>query len=59
MSVASDEKSMSTKMQALVDAAKVCGADITYTVYPDGNHNAWDATYANPALYAWFLDHKN
>ena len=45
--------------QPIVDAAKACGVDITYTVYANGNHNAWDATYANPALYAWFLDHKN
>ncbi|MFA5833625.1 MAG: prolyl oligopeptidase family serine peptidase [Bacteroidota bacterium] len=30
---------------------------VKYTVYPDANHNAWDATYANPELYDWFLLH--
>jgi predicted peptidase len=44
--------------EVLVSAAKACGIDIRYTIYPGGNHNAWDATYANPELYAWFLDHK-
>jgi predicted peptidase len=45
--------------QPIVDAAKACGIDVTYTVYANGNHNAWDATYANPTLYGWFLEHKN
>ena len=45
--------------QTIVDAAKACGVDVKYTIYPRGNHNAWDATYANPELYAWLLSHKN
>ncbi len=45
--------------QPIVDAAKACGVDVKYTIYPGGNHNAWDATYSNPELYAWFLSHKN
>lgn len=28
-----------------------------FTLYPDANHNSWDATYANPELYEWFLQH--
>lgn len=44
--------------QAVVNDAKACGVDVRYTIYPNGNHNAWDATYANPDLYAWFLSHK-
>ncbi len=24
--------------------------DVRYTEYPEGNHNAWDATYADPAM---------
>ena len=35
----------------LVAAFKAAGArDIRYTEYPQGNHNAWDATYADPAM---------
>jgi len=30
---------------------------VKFTVYPEANHNAWDATYANPELYDWFLQH--
>jgi predicted peptidase len=44
--------------EAVVNDAKACGVDVRYTIYPNGNHNAWDATYANPDLYAWFLSHK-
>jgi predicted peptidase len=28
---------------------------VRYTEYPQGNHNAWDATYADPALWAWLF----
>jgi len=28
-------------------------ADVRYTEYPQGNHNAWDATYADAAMWAW------
>lgn len=31
---------------------------VKFTVYPEANHNAWDATYANPELYDWFLQHS-
>lgn len=29
-----------------------------YTEYPDGNHNAWDATYADPAMWEWLFAQK-
>ena len=29
--------------------------DVRYTEYPDGNHNAWDATYADSAMWAWLF----
>ena len=44
--------------ETVVNGAKACGVEVQYTIYPNGNHNAWDATYANPELYAWFLSHK-
>lgn len=31
--------------------------EVKFTLYPEANHNAWDATYANPELYEWFLQH--
>lgn len=37
-------------------AFKAAGArDARYTEYPEGNHNAWDATYADPAMWAWLF----
>lgn len=39
----------------LHQAARRVGADFRYTEYPDGNHNAWDATYADPALWDWLF----
>ncbi len=41
--------------QDMVDALKECGGDVQFTIYPEGNHNAWTETYANPELYKWFL----
>ncbi|SBV35476.1 conserved exported hypothetical protein [uncultured Stenotrophomonas sp.] len=29
--------------------------DARYTEYPQGDHNAWDATYADPALWQWLF----
>ena len=32
--------------------------DVKLTVYPDAEHDAWTATYANPELYRWLLAHQ-
>ncbi|MBD8695340.1 prolyl oligopeptidase family serine peptidase [Stenotrophomonas sp. CFBP 13718] len=40
-------------------AFKAVGArDARYTEYPDGNHNAWDATYADAAMWTWLFAQK-
>jgi len=31
--------------------------DVKLTVYPDAQHDCWTQTYANPELFAWFLQH--
>ncbi len=37
-------------------AFQAAGArDVRYTEYPQGNHNAWDATYADPAMWTWLF----
>lgn len=44
------------RLQAAFQAA---GArDVRYTEYPQGNHNAWDATYADPDMWAWLFAQK-
>lgn len=32
--------------------------DVRYTEYPEGNHNAWDATYADAAMWSWLWAQK-
>ncbi len=44
--------------QDMVDAVRACGGDVKFTVYPGVDHDAWTQTYANPALYQWFLQHR-
>ncbi|WP_305804646.1 phospholipase [Stenotrophomonas sp. YIM B06876] len=33
-------------------------ANIRYTEYPGTNHNAWDPTYRNPAMWQWLFQHR-
>ena len=28
------------------------------TIFPNDNHNSWDSTYSNPALYEWMLSKR-
>jgi predicted peptidase len=32
--------------------------EVKFTVYPGVGHDSWTQTYANPALYEWFLKYK-
>jgi predicted peptidase len=43
--------------QVMVDALKACGSNVRFTIYPHTDHDSWTQTYANPLLYAWFLEH--
>ena len=44
--------------EVMVQCLKEAGADARLTIYPDLDHDSWTVTYNNPALYAWFLEHK-
>ena len=35
-----------------------CGGHVKATYYPDANHDSWTATYDNPEVYDWMLQHK-
>jgi predicted peptidase len=43
------------RMQAAMQAL---GGEVRYTEYPQANHNAWDAAYAEPELVPWLLAHR-
>ena len=45
--------------QAMAAALKKRGADVQLTLYPDANHNSWDAAFAEKNLLPWlFSNHK-
>jgi predicted peptidase len=46
------------RSQAMVDALKEAGAEVKFTLYPNAGHDSWTATYNNPELYKWLLQHK-
>jgi dipeptidyl aminopeptidase/acylaminoacyl peptidase len=39
----------------IAHAMQKLGAPVKLTIYPGVGHGKWDVTYANPALYSWFL----
>jgi predicted peptidase len=41
-----------------VDAVRSAGGDVRLTVYPNGEHNSWKATYDNPEVYDWLLSQR-
>lgn len=44
--------------EELVETLQACGGDAQLTIYPEATHDSWTATYENPALYTWFLQHQ-
>jgi predicted peptidase len=44
------------EQQNLVDTLKAqTETEVKFTVYPGVGHDSWTQSYANPALYEWFL----
>ena len=41
------------QQQALIDAHRACGAEVDFTIYPDGNHGAWIPAFQDAALLPW------
>jgi predicted peptidase len=46
------------RSEEMVEALKRHGADVKFTVYPEGEHDSWTETYANPELYKWLLQQR-
>jgi len=42
----------------MVKAAKEYNTNVKFTVYPNADHNSWEASYNNDSLYAWLLSKK-
>ncbi len=41
--------------QTMVDALKAVGADVKFTLYPNANHNSWDAAFEEKDLLPWLF----
>lgn len=50
---------MLSESEHMVEWTNRFGGSARLTVYPEDSHNAWDATYSNPEVFAWLLTHKN
>jgi len=46
------------KGKKAIAAFKAAGGRAKFTVYPDVGHDCWERAYAEPELYAWFLEHR-
>ncbi len=46
------------RSREMVEAIKAAGGSPRFTVYEGVGHDAWSATYENPAVYEWLLSHR-
>ena len=53
-----DDPSTVNRTRSMVLAIKRAGGQPLYHEYPGVGHNCWDATYADPNLYEWLLQHQ-
>jgi predicted peptidase len=42
----------------MVQALKKVKASVKFTLYPNANHNSWDAAFAEPDLLSWLFAQK-
>ncbi|MEM8568620.1 MAG: prolyl oligopeptidase family serine peptidase [Bacteroidota bacterium] len=42
----------------MVEALKTNKGDVKFTLYPEANHNSWDAAFAEPDLLPWIFSNK-
>lgn len=55
---AKDDIVAPAESQRMVERLQELGGNVCFTLYPDADHNSWEATYNNPMLFDWFLAHK-
>lgn len=47
-----------TKSEEMVDALRIAGGNIRFTVFPGVGHVSWPAVYDDPEFYKWLISHK-
>lgn len=43
---------------AIANQLKIVGKEVRFTLFPDANHNSWDAAFAEPELLKWLFSHQ-
>jgi predicted peptidase len=43
--------------EKLYESIKSQNKEVKYTLFPDANHNSWDAAFSQPALLPWLFSH--
>ena len=46
------------RSEAIVEALKLAGANVTFTRYPGVKHDSWEPAYADPRLADWLLGQR-
>ena len=46
-----------SQSESMVNAMEAAGGKPRFTIYPTAGHDSWTATYNNPELFEWFLQH--
>ncbi|MFP6769218.1 MAG: dienelactone hydrolase family protein, partial [Planctomycetaceae bacterium] len=54
-----DKASLVQQLQKTVAELRGKGAPTRFTLYPQLGHNCWDATYGDPKIYSWLLEHSS
>jgi predicted peptidase len=47
------------KSEEMVEALRAAGGNVSFTVYPDAEHDSWTRTYEDQALWDWMLAQRN
>jgi predicted peptidase len=46
------------RSQQMVNELRRRSGNVTFTVYPEAEHDSWTETYNNPELYTWMLEQR-
>ena len=55
---AKDDVVLPEYSQQMADALQKAKASVKFTLYPNANHNSWDAAFAEPQLLQWLFQQR-
>jgi predicted peptidase len=51
-------KPSTSNSESMMNNLKGVGSNVRFTMYPEGNHIAWNETYGNEKLYEWLMKQR-